>query len=241
MGSYKRKKFLSNRQVDGFILAPTEGSEDQIVFLQEQNIPFVLIDRYFPEIKTNYVIIDNFKASYEATERLIRTGNKKIGMIAYGIGFYHMKQRVHGYQKAVQKFGLNQEPNYLAEIDVSNVQKEVENAIDRMLVDEIRVDAIFFATNTLTVNGLRYLGELGLKVPDDIRIVNFDAGEAFDFFYSPLTHIKQPLANMGKMAVNILVAQIENPNLDLQQISLPTQLIVRESCSKKKPPVSKEK
>lgn len=234
-------KFLSNRQVDGFILAPTEGSEDQIAFLQEQNIPFVLIDRYFPEIKTNYVIVDNFKASYEATELLIKTGNKRIGMIAYGTEFYHMKQRVHGYEKAMQKFGLKQGLNCLAQIDVSNVQKEVEAAIDSMLVGENRVDALFFATNTLTINGLRYLSELGLKVPNDIRIVNFDAGEAFDFFYCPLTHIKQPLADMGKVAVNILVEQIENPNLAVRQISLPAQLIVRESCYKTLPAVTERK
>ncbi len=224
-------EFLTNRQVDGFILAPTEGSEDQIAFLQQQNIPFVLIDRYFPKIDTNYVVIDNFRASYEATERLIHTGNSKIGMMAYGTDFYHMRQRVEGYEAALKKNGITRQVHWLKEIDVSKVKTEVGLAIAEMLDGADAVEAIFFATNTLAINGLKHFGEMGIKVPTDIRVVSFDEGEAFDFFYCPLTYIKQPLIQLAEHAVTILIEQIADQEAPTRHVALNAELIVRESCS----------
>ncbi len=56
---------FQERKVDGFIISPTIGSRKFIAQLRRKNIPFVLIDRYFPELKSNYVIVDNYEASYE--------------------------------------------------------------------------------------------------------------------------------------------------------------------------------
>ena len=96
-------QLLLNRQVDGFILAPTEGSEAQVQYLKGVKIPFVLIDRYFPQLATNYVVIDNYNAAFGAVERLVKTGNKKIGIIAYSSKLQHMKERIKGYREAMGK------------------------------------------------------------------------------------------------------------------------------------------
>ena len=225
-------KFLSNRQVDGFIFAPAGGSEEQITFLTEQGIPFVLIDRYYPHIDTNYVAIDNFKASYQATEHLLLTGNKKIGMISFGTEFHHMKERVRGYREALEKNGVEGDGAWFKEIDVSQVEEGVAPAIDTMLKGSNPIEALFFATNSLAIVGLKHLNKLDLKIPDDVRIVSFDEGEAFDFFYCPLTHIRQPLAKMARQAVDILVEQITRPELPNRQVSLEAELIQRESSIK---------
>lgn len=225
-------QFLSNRQVDGFIIAPSEGSESQIKDLKEQHIPFVLIDRCFPEIPTNYVIIDNFKASYNAVNRLISTGNKKIGMIAYANTLYHMKERIRGFKTAMEENGVSVASEWLKTINFSNMKTEVETAIDSLLSGENSVESIFFATNTLAIHGLKYINELNLKVPDNVTIVSFDQGEAFDFYYCPLTYVKQPLVALGENAVRILVEQIANPEIKEQKKYLNAELVVRESCSR---------
>lgn len=225
-------EFFANRQVDGFILAPSRDSKKQILFLQERGIPFVLIDRYFPEIETNYVAIDNYEASYKATERLVNTGNTRIGMIAYDTPLFHMKERIRGYEEALGNKSIERNKKWLKEIDVSNIQREVAPAIEDLLNGQQGIEALFFATNTLAIAGLKHLEQLNLKVPDDLRIVSFDEGEAFDFFYCPLTHVRQPLAEMGKKAVEILIEQITEPENTKQKISLNAELVLRQSCRK---------
>lgn len=227
-------QFLANRQVDGFILAPTEDSEEQIKYLQNQKIPFVLIDRYFPELKTNYVAIDNHQAAYNAVERLITTGHQAIGMIGYLSALHHMKDRINGYKEAMNDNGLLIKPDWLHEINFFDIQRGVRQAIDQMLQSATPVKAIFFATNTLAVTGLKYIDELSLQVPSDLAIISFDQGEAFDFYYCPLTYVKQPLDELAENAVKILVNQIDNPNAVPQQVCLDAELVIRKSCGSAK-------
>src|SRR5690606_10679836 len=97
---------LIKRQVDGFIIAPAQNSETQIEYLEAQNIPLVLIDRYFPEINTNFVATDNYQAAYTAVSHLVETGHKRIGMIAYQNKLIHMEERKRGYSAALKDNGL---------------------------------------------------------------------------------------------------------------------------------------
>lgn len=221
--------FLSSRQVDGFVIAPSEGSEREINSLLSQNIPFVLIDRYFPEIESNYVIVDNFKASYQAVEELVKSGKKKIAMLAYSGGLFHMEERIRGYETVLKKNKLSTESTLLNRIDFENIKEDIKSVIDTLFSSGILVDAIFFATNTLAIHGLKYLNELGYKVPTDIAIVSFDESEVFDLFYCPLSHVRQPLLAMGKSAVQILIGQISNPQTEVIQLCLDTELVIRES------------
>lgn len=230
--SWKLIQFLINRQVDGFILAPTEDSQEQIKYLKDQDIPFVLIDRHFPDIQTNYVVIDNFQAAFEGTQRLIKTGNEKIGMIAYSTSLQHMADRIKGYKKALKDNEIKLKKEWIEEIDFVNTKAGVERAIDKMLLGRERVKAIFFATNTLAVFGLKYIDELNYKVPRDVSIVSFDEGEAFDFYYCPLTYVKQPLVALGQQAVKVLIKSISNSGDKEQQICLKAELITRKSCSR---------
>ncbi|MDT0678510.1 LacI family DNA-binding transcriptional regulator [Autumnicola musiva] len=225
-------QFLTNRQVDGFIIAPTENSEKQIKYLKEQHIPFVLIDRYFPEISSNYVVIDNFKAAYKAVNRLIETGNQQIGIVAYSNSLYHMRERVRGYKSAMGDNTLEVKNEWLHEIDFSDIKLGVKKAIDELLLEKKPVEAIFFATNTLAVHGLKYIDELNLKVGEDLAIVSFDEGEAFDFYYCPLSYIKQPLSELAENAVAILTKQISDHEAKEEQVCLEAELVIRESCQR---------
>lgn len=225
-------QFLTNRQVDGFIIAPTEGSEKQLINLQKQGMPFVLIDRNFPKLETNYVVIDNFTASFQAVQRLVKNGSSKIGMIAYDTSLQHMEERIRGYRAVMDKNNLSIEKNWLKQVIFQNLKEEVQEAIDDMIQGKNKIDAIFFATNTLAIHGLKYLGTLKYKVPSDIAIISFDEGEAFDLYYCPLTFVRQPLEIMGRKAVEILTEQIANPKAKKHQICLEAELVVRQSCSK---------
>lgn len=221
---------LLNRQVDGLIIVPTANSEHQILDLQRQNVPFVLIDRYFPDISTNYVATDNYKAAYNAVTHLISSGYKRISMIAYKMELVHMQERKRGYLDALSDHKLSQDDTLLKEADHVNIKEDVTSIIND-LVTKNAVDAIFFATNSLATNGLRCINDLNLKVPDDLAIVTFDEGEVFDFFYSPLTFVKQPVTELGQKAVDVLLGELTDKTTDSNsgQVIIRSDLIVRSS------------
>jgi len=218
---------LIKRQVDGFIIAPAEGTEAQMEYLKKSNIPFVLIDRYFPQIENNYVVTNNFDAAYEATLHLLLQGYQKIGMVAYESKLIHMQERIRGYQSALKDHQKGKPA--LKEVPYNKAAQEIPKKLDALIKGKGKVDALFFATNTLSVHGLKYLNNQGLNVPNDIAVVCFDEGDAFDFFYCPLTFVKQPLVELGRKAVSTLVEQINGTNLEKQQLVLQSQLIVRAS------------
>lgn len=220
---------LINRQVDGFIIAPTENSEKQIEYLNSQNIPFVLIDRYFPGIQSSYVATDNYQASYEAVLHLIKTGHDKIGMIAYKNNLVHIKERKRGYTQALIDNNLLSKVPLIKEVDFNNITEDIEINIKELLFNKPPVNAIFFATNTLALHGLKVINKLNYKIPDDLAVVCFDEGDAFDFFYSPLTFVDQPIVEVGKEAVRILIDQISNKNINPRQVSISSRLVIRKS------------
>jgi len=218
---------LLNRQVDGFIIVPAEGTEMQIKTLHRSGIPLVLADRYFTDINTNYVALYNFKASYDAVSHLIENGHKRIGMVAYQSTLIHMQERIRGYLEAMVRY----DPKSDIRIEVVRYDKidaDTSNAIDKLTRGEKKVDALIFATNALTISGLYSIKKLNLKVPEELAIIGFDGNAAFDFFSSPITYIEQPIEEIGKEAVRVLVDQI-NGSTKVSQIKLRHQLIKRQS------------
>jgi LacI family transcriptional regulator len=231
-----------NRRVDGLILIPVENSQRQIKLLQKKDIPFVLIDRIFPQIPTNYIALDNYKASYDATEYLIRCGHGRIAIVNYKSSLYNLQERNRGYISALKDSGIKLNRAYMIEIDRLNAMEEVNSSIDSILAMDKPCDAIFFTTATLALHGLSYLNEKGLRVPDDISVFSFDESEAFKLFYCPVTHSVQPYGEMGTMAVQALVGVIENQKGVTEnqksvkrQITFDTRMIRGKSCHENDP------
>lgn len=224
---------LINRQVDGFIIVSSEGSEKQILYLKEKNIPFVLLDRHFPDIQTDFVATNNYKASYDAATHLIQGGFERIGLLAYRSDMYHMKERIRGYQHALRDNGISFQKEWLKEIQFEQLEREVKAALDAIVSSEQKLDALVFATYGLAINGLKYLNELRLRVPSDLAIVSFGQAEGFDLYYCPITFMKQPLELLGKTAVEFLIGKIKNPDEGMKQILMEAKLVARESSMTK--------
>jgi len=220
---------LINRQVDGLILVPVENSQDQIKMLQKAEIPFVLIDRYFPEITTNHIALDNYKAAYTATAYLITQGHKRIAFLNYATTMFHLQERDRGYLAALKDHGIVFKSDWLQQINSANRAGDIQQALDNILNLKEPCDAVFFATDTLAINGLKYLNKIKAKVPQDISILSFDESEAFELFYNLVTHLRQPVEAMGKAAVDTLLELINHSKIN-KQIGLESDLIVGQSC-----------
>ncbi|MDA3865468.1 MAG: substrate-binding domain-containing protein [Salinivirgaceae bacterium] len=216
-----------DRQVDGFIIVPTEGSKEQIESLMEKNNAIVLLDRYFPDLNTSHVCLNNYNAIAEATTHLIQKGHNKIVMFVYQSSQIPMQERVRGYVETMK--GLNLERNIkVVEVPYSFTKLEKERLIKMTLQNDINIDAVIFANNSLTIIGLYAIYQLGLKVPEEIAIIGFDGSEVFDFFYAPLTYVEQPLVEIGIKSVETLIGIIEGAT-EIKQFELAHTFHIRNS------------
>ncbi|MDR3714316.1 MAG: substrate-binding domain-containing protein [Puia sp.] len=220
-----------NRHVDGLIIAPAEDTIGQILSLQQQDIPFVLIDRYFPECKTNHVALDDFKAAYKGVKHLADQGFSRIGMITYNNGLFNLLERKRGWLAALKDSGIAFKKNWLREIGPGPVKQAVEKALQELLSMPQPVDALLFASNTIALHALKHINAMGIKVPQELAVLSFDETEAFDLFYAPLTYIRQPLQEMGQAATRILLESIGRNN-KITQVNLEGELVIRQSTSR---------
>ncbi len=222
---------MLSKEVDGIILVPCEGSEDTVQYLVNQNVSFVLLDRYFPEMKTSYLCLNNTGAGRDATKALIDSGYKRISFIGYDINLSHMNGRVAGYREAMADNNLSmyEDVRYVDSHDIkASCAAVVREAI------EVGAEALVFATNTIAVNCLYYIQDQGIKIPQQLGLVGFDSDTAFDFFYAPISCIRQPLEFIAKKAVDILIDNINSNNSVVQQVETQGVFIQRASSIAKK-------
>jgi LacI family transcriptional regulator len=218
----KMVNVLKSRQVDGFIIVPTEHGKPYVEDLIKRNIPTILVDRYFPEINVGSVVVDNYNASVKAVKSLIEQGCRNIGLIIYKSRLPHMLERKRGYIDAVTEYGFYH-PDFIKEINYSLISNDVSIAMESLLQKENHMDGLFFATNTLSMLGIKQLMNMYLKIPEDIKVVCFDKSDAFEFTNISIPYIQQPVPEMGKKAVELLFKQMkegegsrENKCIELQ-------------------------
>ena len=215
--------FLKMRQVDGFIIAAPEGSKEIISDLSKSGIPFVLIDRFFKDLKTNYVTVDNFKASMQATNYLLKKGNKKIGAVLYDSSLHHYQERHQGYLEALKQAGVPIDNSCIKKIDHNSLKAEMKKVVKELVADA-GVDAIYFHTNTLAEEGLTQMLALDRKILKKVDVVVFDQNSSYNFLEDPIPYLHQPIKEIGQKALRILIEQIKEPGQELEQISFATRL-----------------
>ncbi|MCY1719430.1 LacI family DNA-binding transcriptional regulator [Prolixibacteraceae bacterium Z1-6] len=228
-------EMLQQGQVDGFIISPPNGSEEQIKQLKNSKTPFVLIDRYFPEIESNCVVVDNLKASCEGTEHLIKNGRKRIACITTNPGMLNMDNRLDGYKKALTDAALEVDENLIKILPFSHEIKDVMEAIKELTsLDENKIDAILFTTSKVGVMGIQCLHLLDLKIPEDVAVVSFDDLDAYKISRPSITAIAQPLEEIGKHSVKILLEAMtdKSKKKELHKIVLETKFVIRNSSIK---------
>lgn len=222
---------MLNRQVEGLIIATTQQNQKEIESLKKGNFPFVLIDRHYPESESDYVVVDNFNGAKTATEHLLKLGRRKTGFVTLKPGLEAIRQRLLGYQDALRAYGIEPGDELVKELDTGSYKEEMSQAIKELLSAPARIDSIVFSTHYLTTLGLRELRKLSIKVPQAVAIVSFDEFRTFDLVEPPITSVIQPVADIGNLALEILMNKIDgkNPKTHDQRI-LDTILEIRKSC-----------
>ena len=223
---------LMDRQIDGLILASSLNDKTEILSLKKENFPFVLIDRYFTQIKSNYVVVDNYKASYDVVSHLIEKGFKRIGLLKYEPSYLStIKLRCEGYKHALRDHGIRYNKKLVKEVPADDIENTVGKVLPELLFRPVNADALYFLNNDLTISGLKVISNLGLRIPQDVAIVSFDDLALFEMLYPPITAVAQPWERMAKEAVRILIEEIRSKgkNKEKSQITLPAMMRIRRS------------
>lgn len=195
------------RQADGLIILPAEGSENVLEQLQQDVTPYVLLDRYFPTMPFPYVINDNHYGAYALVKHLIKKGKKKIGFITLDTSLLHLTERKRGFIDACLEEGIGVD-NMIHKIGLPHLHTQVFQALDDLTNNNSDLDALLFSTNTLALEGMKYLIKRGLDTNNKIELATYDETEFYDIFPIPVTCYRQPLEEMGKKAVEFLLSKI---------------------------------
>lgn len=226
-------QMFRDRHVDGYIITPSAGVEEEVNALLKNNLPVVLFDRYFPDLSTNYVVVDNFEATYKATSHLFQQGFENIGFLTIESNQTQMQDRLEGYKKALAEH--HKQPK-VKKVLFQEYPKEIVKQIAAFLTEEKGIDAIIFGTNYIGIKGLEAIKSLNIKIPSEIGVVSFDDHEVFSLYSPSITAIAQPIEEISHQLIKTLLNQLDSPTSvkakEIHNIQLSASLVIRESSIK---------
>lgn len=224
-------QILRSGRVDGILLSVSNTTHDaaHLQVAVKAGMPLVLFDRLFGNIDVPTVTTDNDRVSYTATRHLIENGCRNVAFFSIGDQLSITTARQKGYLRALEERGL---PQNLVTLNFSNSDdNKNRETIRKILSAEKRPDGIFAAVEILAINTYEVCKELGIRIPEDLKIVCFSNLSASVLFHPPLTTIVQPAYEMGGEAAGILFKLIEKKVLLSQEkdVKLPSLIIERGS------------
>lgn len=220
---------IANGLTEGLLLVAPLFPTTYLDALRERNFPYVLIDQVDSTENSNVVEATNWKGAYEATRYLSQLGHTRIAFLTGSGMVRSAADRLGGYRAALTDSDIPFTEDLVIEGDYQ--QQTGYEATKKLLQRASPPPTAIFASNDLSALGaLDAARECGFRIPDDISIIGFDDIPQASLIYPKLTTVRQPLEQMGQVAVKLLLEQIEDHSRPPQRVTLATQLIIRDSC-----------
>ncbi|MBN2260484.1 MAG: LacI family DNA-binding transcriptional regulator [Clostridiales bacterium] len=226
---------VKEKRLGGVIYLGGNFNNDSMVHLKSLNIPLVLASSIIEtDSDTSFfssVRIDNVQSAYHAVDYLCQIGHKNIALLSPGM--YDVKNgllRRRGYEKALNDHGITIDEKYI--IDGTYTFNSGFEMAKTLIESNPEITAIFATSDIMAVGAAKYLLSSGKEIPEDISIIGFDGLEYSQFFHPALSTVKQPIEAIAFESVKLLFDLLENPENKTQQITLKTELLVRDSVIK---------
>jgi LacI family transcriptional regulator len=214
--------------VDGLLLVLPRNPSDFVGSLIRRKFPFVFIDHQGFGKDSASVSAANWQGAYEATEYLIGLGHRRIGFITGWADLKAAQDRLKGYQAALRTNHISEDPGFIYEGTFS--QPDGCQAGLKFLGLKNPPTAVFASNDMMAMGVMDAARERGLKVPDDLSVVGFDDIYLASQVRPAISTVRQPLEKMGRVAAQMLLEIIRNPGARKDNLELPTELVVRDSC-----------
>jgi DNA-binding LacI/PurR family transcriptional regulator len=225
-GFYER--VLRSRHFDGVLMFSGDIDDPVLPLLMKDKTPLVLIgsNPYFQDL--TWVTTEQREGARAAVAHLIRLGHRRIATITGSLHTVAGMERRDGYKQSVLEAGIPLRAEYIVEGDW--MWQGGFDGMRHLLSLPEPPTAVFIASDTMTMGAMRAIVQLGRSIPGDVALVSFDDLPSASYANPPLSTVRQPIVEIGEIAVRLLVDQIEHRAQGGQHIYLPNELVVRSSC-----------
>jgi LacI family transcriptional regulator len=223
-------EFLMARRVEGIIFAAPDFGENLTELRARLPLaaPPMVFLKSEPSRSFTTILIDNHGGSRAATSHLIALGRRRIAHLAGPLDWHEARDRQQGWRDAIRDAGVTAGP--VVEGDWTSESGAL--AFERILEQDPAIDAVFVANDQMALGVLHVLHERGIDVPGRVAVVGFDGMDEGAFFTPSLTTVRQPLRELGQLAVRELLATLGEPpgRIVAHALTLATELVVRDSA-----------
>lgn len=220
---------LRQKRVDGLIIGTGVDDPRLLAALKEEGLPFTLIARDLPSLPVTSVRVDDFVGGYLAAQHLLELGHRKMVVLTESMTVMSSQERVRGFRQALEEAGVA-----FADVAVHTCAARVDEGRRKALkvLDAAdRPTAIFAGNDLIAIGVLQAAKEKGMTVPDDLSVVGFDNTVLGTICDPPLTTVAQPIEEMGKQVVDLLLRELGGEAEVKQRVILRPELIVRASTA----------
>jgi len=225
--------WMVSQGVDGILSSPITEKNGKSNLKLYQNfykmgVPIVFYDRmFYNQEQFDYVFVDNQDAIIQALMHLKENGHENIGIFLSKKGVYTIEERLKGFLKGCELLNIKTRKEWICE-DIYPHEKAFD--ILKNLKEKSHLPTAIIATNNnISKNIVSSSRKLNIKIPDELSLIGFDDTPENELIAPPLTTIKQPILEIGKIAATALLSRIEDRFAKPMRVVLKSQLIKRGS------------
>lgn len=223
------EEMIETGRVDGFILSNTNLNDPRIRYLLDVGFPFVAFGRANPDWDFPWVDVDGADGVRQAVNHLLELGHRRIACLAWPKISLTGQYRLQGYHSAMAEAGLVVDPAWV--IRIENDYQHAYRAAQTWLALPAarRPTAIVALTDLMAIGVMNAAADAGLRIGPDLAVVGFDDAPITGYLRTPLTSLRQPVAEVGELAVTMLIDLVRGEKPQPSQVLLKPRLIVRVS------------
>jgi LacI family transcriptional regulator len=219
---------FSDGWIDGLIVSISKETSTYEHFdeLQVKGIPIVFFDRPIDQDNVDSVVFDDYKGAYDAVEYLLKIGRHNIAHFAGPASTHVGRERLRGYRNALQDNSIPYNEDLVIYADSF---EKGGAGVEALLAKGIEFDAIFTCNDFTAIGVLKTLKKEGLRVPDKVAVIGFGDEDIARMVDPPLTTVRQPGKEMGRVAMQTLIDKIDNVASEERVHMLEASIVVRET------------
>ena len=227
----------SSRAQGAIIVSLHNTSFNEALYqLKIAGFPFVLVDQRLEDIEVPSVTTDSVSGGRQAGQVLLDLGHRRIAFVG-DLEASTTRERLAGLRDAINDAGLPFNRSYVGNLNVTAQERfqdwsgRINATVQELMARPDRPTAIFFSCDAVARAGYRTLGQLGLRIPQDVSVVGFDDDPLAEWLTPALTTVRQPFKAMGQAAIEMLCQRMDAPDAVVEHRVLKVELVERDSTA----------
>lgn len=214
--------------VNGAVFLDIYNCEDLLDRTIDDGLPVVVLNHYLEDLPINCVAVDNRTGAERVVDYLARLGHKDIATITGDLKTQAGLDRLDGFVKAMKSRQLPVRDEYIKFGDFG--LPSARASAEALLALKDRPTAVFAGSDEMALEVINVALAKGVRVPEELSVIGFDDNPIAVHARIPLTTVRQPLSDMGRTGLDVLMQQLSGKKQSVSKLLLPTELVERESC-----------